>query len=167
MKMTEQEIKLKGLYKKLLAAKKSYEEGKQNKDYLAVIYDLKIQINELTNNSITDGVVRFKTIKANNNIVKHSVIEIASEEEEGQITIHTKDKEASVSYIFKEGAHERGLDLRALKLMCEHLKTKGIETITSAIDKENIESNNLMNSIGAKKKLMGITPYNEYTKKLK
>ena len=167
MKMTEQEKKISDLYKKLLNAQKAYNEGKKTRDYPAIISDLKVQINRLTNNVITDGIISFRTTKIKNNSIKYAIIEIANDEKIGEIIINKEGKKASINYVFNEQTHKKGLDLSALKLVCEHLKNDGIETIVTYIDKENIESNILMTNFGARKDLMNISPYNEYILKLK
>lgn len=167
MKMTEKEQNLSFLYKKLLKAQKAYNEGRKNKDYLAVIYDLKVKINELSNNVITDGKIVFRTKNIKNNSFMYSIIELSNNEKIGEINVKTEGKKASINYLFSEQAHKKGLDLSALKLICEHLKNNDIETIVTNVHKENIESNNLIANFGAKKELTNITPYNEYRLKLK
>ena len=167
MKMTEKEQNLSFLYKKLLKAQKAYNEGRKNKDYLAVIYDLKVKINELSNNVITDGKIVFRTKKIKNNTVIYSIFELSNDEKLGEISVSTEGKKASINYLFNEQAHKKGLDLSALKLICEHLKNNDIEKIITNVHKENTESNNLIANFGAKKELTSITPYNEYVLKLK
>ena len=74
MKITSKEQNLSFLYKKLLKAQKAYNEGRKNKDYLAVIYDLKVKINELSNNVITDGKIVFRTKKIKKNTYIYTII---------------------------------------------------------------------------------------------
>lgn len=167
MKMKNKEKELGLLYKKLLSAQKAYNEGRKTKDYLALIYDLKIKINELANNEITDGIIAFRTMNIKNNSVMYSIIELSNNEKLGEISVNTEGKKASINYLFSEQAHQKGLDLCALKLICEHLKNNDVETIATNVHKENIESNSLIANFGAKKELTNITPYNEYTLKLK
>ena len=113
------------------------------------------------------GKIVFRTKKIKNNTVIYSIFELSNDEKLGEISVSTESKKASVNYLFSEQAHKKGLDLCALKLICEHLKNNDIETIVTNVHKENIESNNLIANFGAKKELTSITPYNEYVLKLK
>lgn len=167
MKMTEREKKLGLLYKKLKKAQKAYEEGKENKDYIAYIYDLESKINNLSNNAINDGIVRLKTKNIKDKESTYEVFEILYEEKIGEIAINIEGKKATMAYAFYGKSHEKGLDLRALKLICEQLKRSNVETIEINVHRENTESNHLMINCGAKKSLTNITPYNEYKLKLK
>ena len=135
MKMTEKEQNLSFLYKKLLKAQKAYNEGRKNKDYLAVIYDLKVKINELSNNVITDGKIVFRTKKIKNNTVIYSIFELSNDEKLGEISVSTEGKKALINYLFNEQAHKKGLDLSALKLICEYLKNNDIEKIITNVHK--------------------------------
>ena len=85
----------------------------------------------------------------------------------GKISYKTKDTTGILNYVFEEVALKNGYDLRALKLVFEQMKNNGIEKVEMAVLREDVARNNTMANMGARKNLSLITPYNEYTIKIK
>lgn len=162
VKMTEKEKQLGQLYKRLKIVLKAYNEGKTYKDYESIIYDLKKQIAELSNNNLSDGIlsIRIKTIK--NKTTYFDIYELLTDEKIGEAIVVMKGKNGSMNYNFTTTKTKVGYDLRVIKLLCMDMTDKGIEMVNTRQSKENIETNAALNSYGAVKQLTQVTPYNEY-----
>ncbi len=161
--MKQKDRKIQQLYKRYLHAKKRLEQGNESRDYHAIIEDLKWQIDELLGNNITDGIVSLKEMVNPDDKIIYDVLLLEQMKKIGIITYNN----GKLNYKFEEHAIKKGHDLRALKLVVEELKAKGIEKLYLSALREDKMRNNTLSSIGAKKDLTSITPYNEYTLKLK
>ena len=165
--MTEKEKKLSELYKKYQHAKRRLEMGKENRDYAAMIAELEWQMNELMGNNISDGILALKKIGSTDWITNYIVLLVEKKNEIGRITYKTKDMVGLLNYKFDENAPKMGYDLRAIKLVIEQMKKSGIEKVEMAVFREDKSRNDALVSMGGRINLSKITPYNEYTIKIK
>lgn len=167
MKMTENEQKVARLYERYLYAKKRYEMGKTNKDYKAVMDDIRWQINEITHTNVSDELISLKYTGSKIGITSFEVILIKNKISIGKIAIKREGTTGYLNYSFTDIASTKGYELRAIKLLIEYMKKQGFETIQMPVLVEDKYKNSTMVECGGKKDLSSIAPYNEYTIKLK
>lgn len=166
MKMTEEEKKVCSLYRRLLCAKKSYKEGKKNKDYESIIYNLQEEIDNLTNNKLSDGVISLRIKEIKDSITRFNIIKVKGNDKIGEAVVNLDVKDATMNYSLMEQNNEHSL--RTIKLLALYMKNNGIEKAMTRFPKENKELNDLLNHFeGANKDLTQPSPYTVYTLNLK
>lgn len=162
MKMTDEEKKVRSLYRRLLSAKKSYKEGKMNKDYESIIYNLQEEIDNLTNNKLSDGVISLRIKEVKDSITRFNIIELEKNDKIGEAIVNLDVKDASMNYGLIKQNNE--YSLRTIKLLALYMKKNGIEKAVTSFPKENKELNNLLKNFeGANKELTHTSPYTIYT----
>lgn len=166
-KMTEKEALVGQLYKKLLKAQQAYKEGKKNKDYESIIYDLKEQINELTNNNLSDENISLRISSIKNNTTIFNIIELAEKEKIGEAMVYFEGKRAQMNYNLNIDDPKNEYGLRTIKLLCKYMEKNGVEEVMTRHKKENNQMNSILGEYGAKKNVAKIGPYVEHVIKLK
>lgn len=162
MRMTEKEKLVGQLYKRLKIVEKAYEEGKTFKDYESIIYDLKAQIKELTNNNLSDGVLSARIVTIKDKTTYFTIDELLTNEKIGEAVVTFDGKTGSMNYNITAIKPKKGYDLRIIKLLCMYMTDKGIEQVNTRQPVENIDKNDALTKFGAVKQLSKVTPYNEY-----
>ena len=165
-RMTEKEKKLGQLYKRLKIVQKAYDEGKTHKDYLAIIYDLKMQI-QTFNTKLADDKITLRINNVEDTIVSFIVDENENNEEIGSAKVKMMDKVGILEYSLSQNATRKNYDLRMIKLLCEFMKSHGLSEVKTITYKEDIEKNNNLSTMGAKRDLTKVRPYNVYSLKIK
>lgn len=161
-RMTEKEKQLGQLYKRLKIVQKAYNEGKTHKDYESIIYDLKKQIVELSNNNLSDGILSIRIKSVKDKTTYFDIYELLNDEKIGEAIVSLEGKTGSINYKFTTTKNKVDYDLRVIKLLCSDMKDKGIEKVNTRQSKDEVEVNAALNSYGAVKQLNNVTPYNEY-----
>lgn len=166
-KMTEKELLVSQLYRRLLKAQQAHKEGKRNKDYESIIYDLREQINELTNNNLSDGIVSLRILSIKNNITIFNIIELKEKEKIGEARVYFEGKRAQMNYNLNIDDPKNEYGLRTIKLLCNYMEKNGIEEVRTKHEKENNQMNSILCEYGARKNFEKISPYVEHIITLK
>lgn len=166
-KMTEKEKLVGKLYKKLLKAQKEYRAGNKNKDYEAIVYDLQEQINTLTNNNLSDGVISLRISGLNENTTRFNIIELTENEKIGEAIVNIIGDKASMNFTINKEKNEQENALRTLKQLCVYAKNNNVEEILITHKKENSLLNNTLDIYGAEKDSAKVSSYVEHIIKIK
>ena len=157
---------LRTLHKKIENAERSLKLGKTNRDYLAIIYDAKKQI-QMINTKLADDKITLRINKVEEDTVSFIVDKNLANEEIGHAKIKMVKNVGILEYSLTQKATKQNYDLRMIKLLCQFMKRQGLTEVRTMTYKEEVEKSNCLCLAGAKTDPTKIRPYNVYSLKIK
>lgn len=154
------------LHKRIESAEKSLKMGKTHRDYLAIIYDAKEQLQRIKTN-LKEGNISLRIVEIKGSKISFIIDNIETREEIGKAKIQIVKDKALLDYSMIQKYVKKNYDLIALKLLCQFMQRQGIKEVKTIAYKEETDKNCSLSKMGAKKDITKVRPYNEYNLKLK